>query len=679
MPKVLLIDDEKQFRDSMSKRLVLRGYETKTLPDGKDALKTVRAEPDIDVVLLDRKMPGQSGEQVLKEIKKYRPELQVIMLTGFGSTESAVEAGKLDAFSYLQKPIEIEALVEEIEKARHAKIRAMDKYEIPVVEKGSFKKWLWGTHQSRPGIVIVGLLIFVGILFMPTPERMKKLLNAPKTGDVSDIISGYSDYKYIENGQSLREYYSQKYRLGDEVLNEEGKKVRKPLSLDESAFRAKVMVGVLAVAVLFWATGALPIGFTSICVGVFMYFLGVLKPNDIAQAYFKDSVVFVFGVLAFSTAITKTGLDRRIGLLLLGSSRSQVLFLFIFLPLFGVACSFLSEHALIAFIMPVLLIVYLTAVEDLGIKDDFKFALTLFLAVNFTANSGGPGSPAAGGRNAVMLGILQDYGAAPSFGQWVEYGLPFVPVMALVIGTYFYLVCYRRSKVRNVNIAKIVKKASDKIGPMTKKEYITSAILVMLIVLWVTSSDIFGMGGPVILALVLLNIFRIISWRNVAKIQWEVVALYAAATAMGKGLAVTGAALYLADAFVHILPPVMQTGEGLAIAASIFTGAATNFMSDGAAVSAIGPITVPIATISGASAWKVGLTTAFASSFAHMLVIGTPNNAIVFTMAKNPVTGAQLVKLSDFAKHGFMVFILSMIVLWFWVILGYWQWMDFLK
>jgi solute carrier family 13 (sodium-dependent dicarboxylate transporter), member 2/3/5 len=257
--------------------------------------------------------------------------------------------------------------------------------------------------------------------------------------------------------------------------------------------------------------------------------------------------------------------------------------------------------------------------------------------------------------------------------------LPFVPVMALVIGTYFYFACYRKSQVRNVNIAKIVRKASDKIGPMTTKEYITSAILVMLIVLWVTTSDIFGMGGPVILALVLLNIFRIISWRNIAKIQWEVVALYAAATAMGKGLAVTGAALYLADAFVSILPPIMQTGEGLAIAASIFTGAATNFMSDGAAVSAIGPITVPIATIAGASAWQVGLTTAFASSFAHMLVIGTPNNAIVFTMAKNPVTGAQLVKLSDFAKHGFAVFILSMIVLWFWVILGYWQWMEFLN
>ena len=75
-------------------------------------------------------------------------------------------------------------------------------------------------------------------------------------------------------------------------------------------------------------------------------------------------------------------------------------------------------------------------------------------------------------------------------------------------------------------------------------------------------------------------------------------------------------------------------------------------MSDGATVSAIGPITVPMATISANPPWMVGLATAFASSFAHMLIIGTPNNAIAYAMAKDPVTGEQLVDLGDFFKHG---------------------------
>jgi len=120
-----------------------------------------------------------------------------------------------------------------------------------------------------------------------------------------------------------------------------------------------------------------------------------------------------------------------------------------------------------------------------------------------------------------------------------------------------------------------------------------------------------------------------------------------------------------------------RSGTGLSIATSLFTGVLTNFMSDGATVAAIGPICVPMATIAGASPIMVGLTTAFASSFAHMLVIGTPNNAIIFALAKDYETGEQLVTMKDFFVHGGIVLILSFLVLWFWVILGYWQWMTF--
>lgn len=681
MAKLLIIDDETNFRESLSERLKVRGYDNITLPDGTDAVKTVRGNSDIDVLLLDRKMPGMSGEEVLKEVKKYRPELQVIILTGYGSTQSAMELGKLDAYAYLEKPVEVEKIIDTVEKARKDKEKVYEKHDIPMVKKDSIWKRLIGTHSSRPLVIAIGLLIFLAAVLMPTPDRLTELLSHKKTGEITDINMGYADYRKLKEGQTIAEFYSNKYHIGEEVKDDKGNK-KYILDPNDAAFRAKVMIGVLLVAALFWASGALPIGITSLIVGVFMYFLGVMQPNDIASSFLKDSVIFIFGVLAFSTAITKTGLDKRIGLLLLGSSKSVPAFLFLFLPLFAVACSFLSEHALIAFMMPVLLIVYLSSIQQAGVQEDYKFAIMLFMAVNFAANNGGPGSPAAGGRNAIMLGILNDYGFQLSFGDWVAKGLPFVPVMALVIGTYFYFACYRKSRVRQANIGGIVKQASKKIGPMTKKEYMTAGILVLLIYLWVAHSDLFGMGGPVILCLVLLNILRIITWRDVSKIQWEVVALYAAATAMGKGLAATGAALFIADGFVAYLPEFLQSGSGLYIAASIFTGVVTNFMSDGAAVSAIGPITVPMAkiatmTISETSPILVGLATAFASSFAHIFVIGTPNNAIVFTMAKNPQTGKQLINLSDFLRHGTAVWFLSMIVLAFWVILGYWTNFEF--
>jgi len=677
MPRVLLVDDEDQFRKSLAQRLSLRGYETVDVSNGEAAIKAIRQDSEIDVVLLDRKMPIMDGEQALKEMKSFRPELQIVMLTAHGTMESAMETGRLDAYSYLQKPCEMEDLVKIIESAREDKVQAMARHEIPHVEKGSFKKWLLGTHNSRPGVILLGLIIFALLVLTPIPDRLMTLVSFPKTGNLSDPNLGYASYAKMKQGENIANNYSSKYNIGKTVTDEQGKKVFQPKTPVEVARKAKVMLGVLIVAALFWATGAIPVGVTALLVGVIMYFAGILQPDDIAAAYAKDAVIFIFGVLAIATAISKTGLDRRIGLLLLGPAKSLPRLLFIFLPLFAMSCSFVSEHALIAFVMPMFMMVYVASVRAAGVKKDKALATMFVLSLCFAANSGGPGSPAAGGRNAIMMGILSDYGVAPTFGQWVQYGLPFVPVMALVIAAYFFIAFSRKLKVKQLNASAIVRQASEKIGPMNTKEYITAAALIILILLWIVASDKYGMGGPVILVIVALNMLRVIRWRDIAAIPWDVVALYASASALGKGLAVTGGALYLADSFLSILPAFFSHGTGLAMASSLFTGLTTNFMSDGATVSAIGPITVPMATISGTHPWMVGLATAFASSFAHMLIIGTPNNAIAYAMAKDPYTGEQLVTLTDFLKHGAVVLVLSFAVLWGWTFWGYWKIIGF--
>ena len=249
--------------------------------------------------------------------------------------------------------------------------------------------------------------------------------------------------------------------------------------------------------------------------------------------------------------------------------------------------------------------------------------------------------------------------------------------MALVIAAYFFLRFRRSIKVKDLNVASIVKKESERIGGMNRAEYITAAVLVGVIVLWITASETLGMGGPVMMGLVALAMFRIIGWRDINGISWDVVALYAGACAMGKGLATTGAALWMADSFISVLPEFMRSGEGLCIAVSLFTGSLTNIMSDGATVSAIGPVAVPMAQISGTHPWMVGFATSFASSFANMLIIGTPNNAIAYSLAKDPETGEQLVTLGDFLKHGFVVTVLAFIVLWSWTFFGYWRWIGF--
>jgi sodium-dependent dicarboxylate transporter 2/3/5 len=676
MPTILLIDDENEFRKGLAQQLSVRNFHVLDTHSGEDAIKIVRHD-NPHVVILDQKMPGMDGIQTLKEIKKVRPEVQVIMHTGFGSSESARVTGKHDVFRYLEKPCPIEDLVETVQAALEERVHALARHEIPAITRTSLKQWLIGAHNARPGIIALGVLLFALIAFMPTPRSMQTLLTTPKQGQLGEITAGYSDYQKMKPGQTIGDFYATKSKLYTKTTNADGKTVKTPISAGQVALRAKVMVGVLVVAALFWATGAVPIGITALLVGVLMYFFNVFNSGDVAAAYAKDSVVFIFGVLALAAAISKTGLDRRIGIVLLGTSTNLVKFGLIFAPLLSITAAFLSEHALVAFIAPILMLVYMGTIRAAGLKDDKALIVMLMLMLTFCGNVGGPGSPAAGGRNAVMLGIFSDYGVQLTFGQWVARGLPFVPVMSMTIAVYFLIAFRKKLRCPKVNVAAQVRRESEKIGRMTPDEYKAAAVLILLIVMWSTLSDEFGMGGPALLALVLLNVLGILRWKDINGIHWDVVGLYAAASAMGYGLAASGAALWLASGFVNILPDVFKSGTGLCISTSFITGVMTNFMSDGATVAAIGPITVPMATLSGTSPLLVGLATAFASSFAHILVIGTPNNAIVFSVARDPDTGQQLITMKDFLIHGSMVFVLSLAVLWIWVFLGYWKWFGF--
>jgi len=118
--KILIVDDEKDFVEMFSLRLKEQGEKVSTAHSGKEALKLLETVA-IDVVILDIRMPGMDGIDTLKQIKKLHPIVEVIMLTGHGSTETAVEGMKLGAFDYLMKPADFEDIKLKIENARKRK------------------------------------------------------------------------------------------------------------------------------------------------------------------------------------------------------------------------------------------------------------------------------------------------------------------------------------------------------------------------------------------------------------------------------------------------------------------------------------------------------------------------------------------------------------------------------
>ncbi|MEW6203503.1 MAG: response regulator [bacterium] len=108
---ILIVDDEELFLDSISQRLVMRGFNVIAVNRGDKALEAARKHP-IDIAIVDLKMPGMDGEATLEALKKEHERMEIVILTGHGSSEAALRLIRSGAYSYLQKPCEIEQLLE---------------------------------------------------------------------------------------------------------------------------------------------------------------------------------------------------------------------------------------------------------------------------------------------------------------------------------------------------------------------------------------------------------------------------------------------------------------------------------------------------------------------------------------------------------------------------------------
>lgn len=120
--KLLIVDDEIKFLDSISRRLEMRDFEVAKASNGQLAVDLARKEK-FDLALLDLKMPGMDGSEVLRILKKEHKFIEIIILTGHGSLESAVECTKLGAFGYLPKPYEFDRLLGILKEAYETRLK----------------------------------------------------------------------------------------------------------------------------------------------------------------------------------------------------------------------------------------------------------------------------------------------------------------------------------------------------------------------------------------------------------------------------------------------------------------------------------------------------------------------------------------------------------------------------
>jgi len=125
--KVMIVDDEIEFAQPLSERLTLRNFETQTAICAEDAMTLLRTNWQPDVVVLDLRMPGLDGLDALSLFKQVDPAMEVIIVSGHGSTTVGIEGMRRGLFDYLLKPVEIDELVERIKAAAEKRALALQK------------------------------------------------------------------------------------------------------------------------------------------------------------------------------------------------------------------------------------------------------------------------------------------------------------------------------------------------------------------------------------------------------------------------------------------------------------------------------------------------------------------------------------------------------------------------
>src|SRR5215470_5493766 len=115
-PRILVVDDESSIRELLEKTLAMSDYEVDTAPDGRTALERMRLYP-YDLLITDLRMPGMDGLAVIREAKRYKADLPVLVITGYSTESSAIEAANLGVSGYLTKPFRVSQVIGKAAKA----------------------------------------------------------------------------------------------------------------------------------------------------------------------------------------------------------------------------------------------------------------------------------------------------------------------------------------------------------------------------------------------------------------------------------------------------------------------------------------------------------------------------------------------------------------------------------
>lgn len=400
--------------------------------------------------------------------------------------------------------------------------------------------------------------------------------------------------------------------------------------------KGKRLIALLVVLICLFVMEPVPLEITAICIGVFLVILGITDVKNAWAPYMHPVVVFIMCCLIFAISLDKAGLTKRLRYFIIRLAGTSVIkFTFILTIGLGIASSLMHDAAACA----IGFVTMIPLMRASGIKPHTPTARFMMISLAFACSCGGMGTLIGGGRCMVAAAFLEEFtGIEIDFLEWIKYAMPVAIITVPVSVVIVYLVFRPDPKYR-------LPKTGEKLGPWTPLEKRTLFIVISAFLLWLTE----GMHGihysvTGMLGVGALVVSGVLGWEDIhEKLEWGI-ALFIFGGGMSLGLAMnyTGAASYLANLF----SPYFEGGGWLFmfVGVSVFAALITNAMANVATAALILPIVIPMAQTAGLNPTLFALSLGTASSFAMLLVIGSPPNAIAYSF--------RYFKASDLTKAG---------------------------
>ena len=445
--------------------------------------------------------------------------------------------------------------------------------------------------------------------------------------------------------------------------------------------QGKAALGLFLLAAVWWVFEVVPIGVTSITIGV-VQALFLIRPDimlvggdapvggaELAfKEFFHPSVWFIFGSIVIGMVFTKTGLTKRLAykmLVLVGEKTSRI-YLGCFV-MTAVLTHVMAHTAVAATIFPLLVAIY--RLYDEG-DEPTKFGKGLFMGMAYVAGAGSIVTLLGAARGAVALGFYKEItGKDVSFFELSWYMFPVGWVMVFVLWAFF-MVYYKPERALIPGLRERARELYTHLGPITAKELqaaiiVISAVTVMSLRSFIPALKSVDKSAVILLATVLFFVFKILDIGDLEDVPWNIILLFGGAMSLGYCLVLTGAADYLAINTVSML----KTAPALVfiIGMATFVMIMTNLIMNVAAIAICLPVALKVAPYLGVGGEVILFSALVVAGMPFLLLVGAAPNAIAYE-SKQFTSG-------EFFKAGIpasilLILVTSIFVIFIWPVMG---------